>query len=127
MSKKIHVANITNTLHELRELIEENKIHHVPIVSGNKVIGMITSSDIMRISYVSNYDGGTVETSVYDALSVEQVMSKDIQTVSPDITVREATEIFTKNNFHALPVVDGDNIVGIITTKDILKFLLDQF
>ncbi|MBT8195271.1 MAG: CBS domain-containing protein [Bacteroidia bacterium] len=127
MSTNVHVANITNTISELKELCESNNIRHVPITSGNKVIGMVSQSDIMRISYVSNLDGGEVETSVYDSLKVEQVMTRDVVSVNPNDPIRDVVDIFVEQNFHALPVVNEEKIVGIVTTKDIMKFMKDQF
>lgn len=59
--------------------------------------------------------------------TVEQVMAKKLTTVSPDTTIREVAEILSKKEFHALPVVHGQLLVGIVTTTDIIKYLLSQY
>lgn len=127
MSTNIHVANITNTINELKELCKDNKIHHVPITSGNKVIGMVSSSDIMRISYVSNLNGGEVETSVYDSLKVEQVMTKNVMSVNASDSIKDVVDAFIENDIDAIPAVDAEKIVGIVTTTDVLNYVKEQF
>ena len=64
---------------------------------------------------------------VFDMLNVEQVMKHAPQTVSPNSSIDEVAETLTTKEFHAFPVVEGDQLVGIVTTTDIIKFLLDKY
>jgi len=59
--------------------------------------------------------------------TVEQVMAKKLVTISPDTTIRETAEILSKQEFHALPVCVGELLVGIVTTTDLIKYLLNQY
>lgn len=59
--------------------------------------------------------------------SVEQVMSKNLVKVSPDTTIKEVAEILSKREFHALPVVLDELLVGIVTTTDLIKYLIYQY
>ena len=59
--------------------------------------------------------------------SVEQVMTKNLISISPDTTIREAAEILASKEFHALPVCEGDLLVGIVTTTDLIKYLIEQY
>jgi CBS domain-containing protein len=59
--------------------------------------------------------------------TVEQVMAKKLVTVSPDTTIKQVAEILATNEFHALPIVEGELLVGIVTTTDIIKYLIDQY
>jgi CBS domain-containing protein len=59
--------------------------------------------------------------------TVEQVMAKKLVTISPDTTIRETAEILSKKEFHALPVCLGELLVGIVTTTDLIKYLIDQY
>lgn len=54
-------------------------------------------------------------------------MTKNLVTVTSTTTIKEVAEILSKREFHALPVVDNNNLVGIITTTDLINFLLEQF
>jgi CBS domain-containing protein len=54
-------------------------------------------------------------------------MVKNPIKISSDITIKSVAEILAKNEFHALPVVDGDELVGIVTTTDLLLYLINQY
>ncbi|MEP3389808.1 MAG: CBS domain-containing protein, partial [Reichenbachiella sp.] len=56
-----------------------------------------------------------------EAVSVKALMKRPI-TIGPEGTISEAADIFLKNHFHALPVVDGTRLVGIVTSTDLLKY-----
>ncbi len=54
-------------------------------------------------------------------------MAKKLVCITPDTPIREAAEILAKREFHALPVTEDNNLVGIITTTDLIRYLLDQY
>ena len=64
---------------------------------------------------------------MYDVLTIEQVMTKDVLTIQHKDTVYDAALLLSENEFHALPVMDEDELVGIVTTTDLIKFLLTLF
>ena len=68
-----------------------------------------------------------IDNAIYDMLSIEQIMVKNPIKVTSNITIKSVAEILAKNEFHALPVVDLDELVGIVTTTDLLKYLLEQY
>lgn len=59
--------------------------------------------------------------------TVPQVMAKTPEVISSEATVKEVAEILSKREFHALPVVDNGDLVGIVTTTDLIKYLLAQY
>jgi len=59
--------------------------------------------------------------------SVEQVMAKKLVLISPETSIKEAAEILSNNEFHALPVCEGELLVGILTTTDLIKYLIEQY
>ena len=90
---------------------------------------MLSYTDLLRISFADAVDDDEeeVDVTVYNMFSVEQVMARKLVKVSPETTIREVAEILSKNEFHALPVVEGDLLVGIVTTTDLIKYLIDQY
>ncbi len=64
---------------------------------------------------------------VFDMLTIEQVMTKEVEAIQKTTTIKESVEIFAKAKFHALPVVDGEELVGIVTSTDVFNYLLDQY
>jgi CBS domain-containing protein len=128
MSKNLHTLNITNSLEEAEAMFKKLKVRHLPVVSGEKLVGILSLTDLMRISFVDSYqDDQTVDTAVYSMLTLEQVMMRKVETISPDTTIRDAAEILSNREFHALPVVENGNLVGILTTTDLIKYLLEQY
>ena len=129
MSTELITVNLTNNLVEAEKLFNENSIRHIPVVSGDDIIGMLSLTDLLRVSFVDTYgsDESDVDTAVYNMLSIEQVMVKNIVSVSSTQTIKEVVEVLAKNEFHALPVVDQGKLVGIVTTTDLLNYLLEQY
>ncbi|MGB0593084.1 MAG: CBS domain-containing protein [Flavobacteriales bacterium] len=127
MSNDIITVNKTQSIREVSEIIEDKYIHHVPVVSGDKVIGMLSKVDLQKISFVNSYDNDGLTTAMYDNLNIEQVMTKNVKVVQKSDTIYEVATILSKNEFHSLPVVEEEKLVGIVTTTDLIKYLVDQY
>jgi CBS domain-containing protein len=129
MSKNLIKLNLTDDLTKAEELFKKHHIRHIPVVNGNKILGMLSYTDMLRISYADaiDEDETNVEVTVYNMFSLEQVMARDLVTVSPDTSIKEVAEILAKREFHALPVVEGDLLVGIVSTTDLIKYLIEQY
>ena len=86
-------------------------------MNNKQIIGILSLTDLLRISFVDNYgeDDSQVDTAVYNMLSIEQVMVKDPVHIAPSLTIKEVAEILAKKEFHALPVVENGELVGIVT------------
>ena len=128
MTKDVVKLTTKNTLFDAEKLFKEHNIRHLPVVSGNQLIGILSYSDLLRISFSELSDNEEkVDTTVYNAYTIEQVMAKHPVGVSPDQTVRDVTEILSKQSFHSLPVVENGELKGVITTTDLLKYFLEQY
>lgn len=129
MTRDLFTLNHTNSLADAEKLFHEHKVRHLPVVTGSKLVGMLSLTDLQRISFVDNFGDGEdiVDTSVYSLLSLEQVMASNPIFVSSTKTIKDVAEILSKQEFHALPVVDDGELVGIVTTTDLIKFLIDQY
>ena len=129
MTKEVIKLNSTDDLTKAEMLFKKNKIRHIPVVSGKHLKGMLSYTDLLRISFVDAVDDEAedVDTTVYNMFTIDQVMAKNLITITPETTIRETAEILSKNEFHALPVCDGETLVGIVTTTDLLKYLLEQY
>lgn len=129
MTKEVVKLNVTDDLTKAERLFKQHKIRHIPVVKGNKIIGMLSYTDLLRISFVDAVDDDAeiVDATVYNLFTVEQVMAKKLITISPETTIKEAAEIISKKEFHALPVCEGDLLVGMVTTTDLIRYLIDQY
>lgn len=129
MTKNVVKLNVTDDLTKAESLFKKHHIRHIPIVSGNKIIGILSYTDLLRISFADAVDEEetSVDVTVYNMFSVEQVMARNLVTVSPETTIKEVAEILASKEFHALPVCEGELLVGIVTTTDLIKYLIDQY
>jgi CBS domain-containing protein len=127
MSTDILTVNLTQNLRDVDALLKDQPIRHLPVVSGEKVIGMLSKTDLQRISFVNSAEGEQVTTTMYDSLTINQVMTKDVITVDKEDTILDVATILSKNEFHALPVTEAGKLVGIVTTTDLVKYLIDQY
>ncbi|WP_436515755.1 CBS domain-containing protein [Ekhidna sp. To15] len=129
MTKDVQTVNITNSLKEANELFNKYHIRHIPVVSGDKLIGILSQTDILRISFGNTFgeDQTGSDEAIFDMLSINQVMKHSPETLNPNDTIKDAAEVFAKREFHALPVVENDKLVGIITTTDIINYFIEQF
>tara|TARA_R110002012_G_scaffold127225_1_gene279408 strand:+ start:4005 stop:4424 length:420 start_codon:yes stop_codon:yes gene_type:complete len=129
MTKTVITLNHTDELETAEKLFKSKKIRHIPVVSGDAIKGMLSYTDLLRISFADAVDeeDDSVDTVVYNMFSIEQVMAKNLVSVPSTTTIKEVAEILATKEFHALPVVDDDKLVGIVTTTDLINYLIEQF
>ncbi|KGO96447.1 CBS domain-containing protein [Flavobacterium enshiense] len=129
MTQNVVKLNLTDDLTKAESLFKEHKIRHIPVVSGNKILGMLSYTDLLRISYADAADDEDeiIDVTVYNMFTIEQVMTKRVITVTPETTIKETAEILANNEFHAVPVCEGDLLVGIVTTTDLIRYLIEQY
>lgn len=127
MTSDVITLNHTDNLETAEQMFKQNNIRHIPVVSGTSIIGMLSLTDLLRISFADAATDDKVDTSVYKMFTLEQVMAKKIVSVPSDATIKEAAEILSSREFHALPVVDKGELAGILTTTDLINYLLDQY
>ena len=119
MNEAIHTIMTKNpislspkhTIADVESLFKHHRIHHLPVVDEGKLIGLITTYDLWN--HTSSNPKKTF---------VTDVMNTRIVRISPEDKIGTAAELFLDNRFHALPVVQDDKLVGIVTTFDVLKY-----
>lgn len=124
-----HVIKVTtnHSFTALCRLLFQLNIHHLPVVDEQeKLIGIISSNDILK-TYGSKVSGYRKidEQWLNDNISVYDLMSPDPIVISPDAAVEEAIQLFKNERIQSLPVIDQDVLVGIITTRDVIEYLVE--
>ena len=129
MTKELVTLTLEDDLFQAEKLFKENHIRHIPVVEDNHIIGILSQTDLERISFLDAYDEHEVEVdyTIYTMLSIEHLMVKDPHIISVNTPIEVVAEILTTHEFHALPVVENDELVGIVTTTDLLLYLLEQY
>lgn len=129
MTSNVIKLNLSDSLTKAESLFKKHNIRHIPVVNGDAIVGMLSYTDLLRISFVDAAfdDEKVVDSTVYNMFTVQQVMAKNLVKVDSETTIKEVAEILAKKEFHALPVIQNEKLVGIVTTTDLLKYLLDQY
>ncbi|MBF7092707.1 CBS domain-containing protein [Flavobacterium sp. ALJ2] len=128
MTKTVVTANDNDGLREVVEKLKKNTIRHIPIIRGKEVIGIINRTDINRLTFGALFEGQEeADETILDMLTITQVMTSKPITVSSDTIIRDLAEIFVKEEFHALPVVNNGELKGIVTTTDVVRYFLEQY
>lgn len=127
MTKEVLTINVNDSLHNANNIFNSKKLRHLPVVANEHLVGILSQTDILRISFGNTFgeqNGG--DEAIFEMLSINQVMKHSPTTVNSNDTLKEAAEILAEKEFHALPVVDDEKLVGIITTTDILNYFIQE-
>ena len=108
------------TLEEAARLLKGNRIHHLPVVEGERLLGIVTDTDLRNATLRGAAEGGEGA-----PRTVGEVMTRDVVTLGPDDTIDDAMLILSRQRFGALPVVDGERLVGIVAKADVLAAVLE--
>ena len=129
MTKNILTVDINDSLEKAEHLFKKHKIRHIPVVEHKKIVGMLSLNDLLRISFADGAykEEENVSSDIYEMFSISQLMVRKPETVKSTATVRDVAELLTKTQFHSLPVVDNEEVVGMVTTTDLLKYFLLMF
>jgi CBS domain-containing protein len=128
MTREVFTVQENEKLSTVVEMFRRHKIRHIPVLEGKKITGIISRTDINRLTFgalFENQDGA--DEAVLEILALNQVMTSKPKVVSEDDSIKEIAEIFATEEFHALPVVSKGELKGIVTTTDVIKYLLDQY
>ena len=127
MSTDLKTAKASDPVAVVNEYFNEFRIHHVPVIDEeNEVVGIISKSDFLYL--LRGYTVSDVDTYLREAklrsFKVEEIMSKDVVTLSASGSIKDAVGILSENRFRCLPILDDNNhLVGIVTPNDILHFI----
>jgi len=127
MTHNVITVDVKEDLNLACSLFRENKIRHLPVVKGNKMVGILSYNAVLRLSFGEVYDDkSAIDTTLYKLLKLEQVMVENPIKVKPDDSIKKVAKILIKNKFHALPVVEKRKLVGIVSTTDLLRYLISN-
>lgn len=106
---------------EARRLLDSNVIHHLPVVENGRLVGIVSSSDFLKLHLLD----GTVP--MFADATVSQIMETKVVVVSANATLMDAAEKLAMGSFHALPVVSRRRkLVGMVTSSDLIGELVSQ-
>ena len=125
MTESPVTIHIDEPLEKVKTLFEAHGFHHIPVVeTGGVVAGIISRIDWLRRlnEMVAETTGHTWIEIQYQHQPVKEIMTPQPVSIDPDDSIGLAADLFLANTFHALPVVEDNKLVGIITTHDLLRY-----
>ena len=139
MSKDVITISPESSVEEAAKILSDNGISGLPVVKDGKLVGIVSESDLIikdkklhfpdyinvigGIIYLESYKKFKNEFKKFIAVKVEDLMSEKVITVSPEDSIEDAATIMSEEDVNRLPVVEGDNLVGIISRGDIVRDL----
>lgn len=115
-----------DTLRRARQLMEEHRLRRFPVLEEGKLVGIVTDRDVRSagMSSAVMQERRYVEY-VLDRIQVGGIMTPHPITVNPETPLKEAAALILEKKIGGLPVVDGEELVGMITETDLIKSLMD--
>lgn len=124
MSKKLITLHPKDKLKRAKEIFEEYKIRHIPVVVMNKVAGILSKGDILYLEgIVRNGFDKFIQESMLNTMTIDQVMTAQVISAHTDQSIGEVVDIMIDHKINAMPIVEKDLLVGLVTTFDIMKSL----
>ena len=127
MSRGLITVDKNASLRRARRILDQYRIRHLLVMDGKRLVGIVTDRDLRQAAPSSKSPLTISERQEFmDELKVVEVMSRKLITASPDTTVREAARVMVSEKIGCLPVVNGNQLVGIVTETDLLEMLVRE-
>lgn len=113
------------TLAEVLALMSRRGVRHLPVLAGERLVGMISDRDLKRaIATLAASDGGPNVHAQLERIAVSKVMSTPVHTVEAGFPLEEAARVMRTRRISALPVLADGRVVGIVTDTDVLELIV---
>jgi acetoin utilization protein AcuB len=126
MLKSPVTVDIDNSVAQVLKVMEKEKIRALPVVSGHKLVGVVTEKQILKVAPSSFSSLDAFETRYFfEQMKVAEVMHRFPLTLTPDTTIEEAAVYLREHRLGSVPVVDGERLAGIITITNIFDGMVE--
>ena len=123
MREKIVTISAGDSLSTVEDIMRLGGVRHMPVVHGGKLVGVVSERDLLSVSLSNLNAGGSEERRAFlHALEIGRAMSAPPIVIDPFSTVEKAALLLAEHRIGCLPVVDGDDLVGMVTATDVLLY-----
>jgi acetoin utilization protein AcuB len=122
MTSKLITVSQNTPIRDAYWLMLDNKVRRLPVMDKERLVGIITMEDLRRAEPPTGMGLDLVKiTDVLSKMTVRQVMTKDPMTIAPDASLMDAAQTMLDHSISALPAIEDEQLVGIITESDIFR------
>ena len=127
MTTNIVTVDLGQPLTEVYHALNRAEFDHVPVLDGDMPVGIISSSDVLRLVYdIDSADDRMLTTMLDHQFNLEDVMSTDLVSLPNTASVHDAAVLLAEGGMHSLLVLDpAGRLAGIVTTTDLVRLLRD--
>jgi acetoin utilization protein AcuB len=125
MSQEVVTLKAGDHLDLASDIMKLGRIRHMPVLSGDHLVGMVTQRDLFRgaVSSVLSFRP-SAEREWLAKIRVEEVMTTPVFSAQSDWTVRQALDLMLDKRIGCLPVVEGERLIGLLSETDCLRLLV---
>jgi len=126
MQQKIVTISASESLSTVEDIMRLGRVRHMPVVSSGRLVGVVSERDLLRssLSSLSKYRVAERKAFLY-AIEIGRVMSQPPIVIAPDASIRQAARVMAENKIGCLPVVVDQELVGIVTETDVLRWVAE--
>lgn len=126
MTNNLITLRPNDSIAEAARIFDAQGIHHIPVVEDGKLVGMVSKTDYLffKRGFLDDKTDQRIEEIRMNNYELSDIMTRDLQFIKANAPIQKALELFQKNEFHALPVMDEDKLIGLVTTFDIVNNIL---
>ena len=123
MTDRIKTVTPDQSLSDVRSIFEEEGFRHLPVMGNDGLVGIITHTDLMRVTYGAHIADADFEVNnlILESTTVEEAMSKEVKTIDSSTDLKEAARIMKAFKVGCVPVLEDGSLVGLVTTTDMLS------
>lgn len=128
MVKDVITTTLGTPIESCSKIMVRNNLRRIPVVEEDKLVGIVTSTDIIRFFGDKEMFASMTSTSGLDVLKrqISDIVKPNISVTESYVKLGDLCDLLAEKNIGGVPVVDDDKLVGIITERDILNTVLDK-
>jgi CBS domain-containing protein len=124
MATDIEAVDRNDNLRTVEERMTTKQLRHLPVLEQGEVVGIVTQRDLFKAAMSSAMGYGAKAQQAYlQSVRVKEIMVYPVVTVAPDTSVAAAADLILTQGIGCLPVVEGTQLIGIVTKTDLLRYL----